>query len=453
MNMSVVMGKACSIRRFAYGTWYGAGVCFAVSLFVLTALTVLTGVMRNDSPYWLVCLSENVSLLTVALFLNEIIAIIVSLVRRRWAVAFVQFAVGSGLLILLLFISLLLLYVGLGEPSKDYFTRKHGIPRNVSCQEPKLGYFGGKHDYGLANCSDEFSQSLFRAASSTGAVEEAVSVSLSALDRLAGNRREFLLAYLAAHPGWWLHEDNGRLCATRRWKVDGRWFHPLHGYYSGEVSGEIFQTRTTLGFPDFVFGEPEHAHPLEGQVKIVPEEKPYGPPSGSLQLRGENVSVDVYDQDGSRRWKMMRAAVAFLKDEFERLEGISSEEGIRSLLPEDAVKRGKDSFVLRDGMQGGIYNLTLRLNPGEEGSVYVKAFEVTKGIPLSVRSIADSTNERIGWSKDPDEKFLSEVEFTVDEGDWDDYYAARFEVWFRPASGMPERKLMECVYKIQGWQR
>lgn len=231
-------------------------------------MTVLTGVMRNDSPYWLVCLSENVSLLTAALFLNEIAAVVVSLVRRRWAVAFVQFAVGSGLLILLLFISFLLLHVGLGEPSKDYFTRKHGIPRNVSCREPKQGYFGGKHDYGLANCSDEFSQSLFRASSSTDAVEEAVSVSLSALDRLAGNRREFLLAYLAAHPGWWLHEDNGRLCATRRWEVDGRWFHPLHGYYSGEVSDEIFQTRTTLGFPDFVFGEPEHAHPLEGQVKI-----------------------------------------------------------------------------------------------------------------------------------------------------------------------------------------
>ena len=32
-------------------------------------------------------------------------------------------------------------------------------------------------------------------------------------------------------------------------------------------------------------------------------------------------------------------------------------------------------------------------------------------------------------------------------------YAARFEVWFVPDSGRPERKLMERVFRIEGWQR
>ena len=41
----------------------------------------------------------------------------------------------------------------------------------------------------------------------------------------------------------------------------------------------------------------------------------------------------------------------------------------------------------------------------------------------------------------------------IGEGDWGKYYAARFEVWFDPDSGAPERKLLEKNFKIEGWQR
>ena len=88
----------------------------------------------------------------------------------------------------------------------------------------------------------------------------------------------------------------------------------------------------------------------------------------------------------------------------------------------------------------GIYNLTMRLNPGESGITYLKAFEVTKGTRLSERRLYRSLNERIGWSQDAEEKFLYENEFTIYEGDWGKPYAARIEVWFRPDSGAPERK-------------
>ena len=64
-------------------------------------------------------------------------------------------------------------------------------------------------------------------------------------------------------------------------------------------------------------------------------------------------------------------ALSFLKAEFAELK-----------LPADAAKRGPEEFVLRDGMQPGIYNLTLRLNPGEPGVAYLKAYEVTKGSDL-----------------------------------------------------------------------
>jgi hypothetical protein len=51
------------------------------------------------------------------------------------------------------------------------------------------------------------------------------------------------------------------------------------------------------------------------------------------------------------------------------------------------------------------------------------------------------------------ELFFSNAFFTIYEGDWGKPYAARFEVWFIPDSGAPEWKLLERVFKIEGWQR
>jgi hypothetical protein len=85
--------------------------------------------------------------------------------------------------------------------------------------------------------------------------------------------------------------------------------------------------------------------------------------------------------------------------------------------------------------------------------LYLKAFEVTKGTALSGDRLKERSNEWIGWSENPKELFLSNTEFTIYEGDYGKPYAARFEVWFAPDSGAPERKLTEKVFKIEGWQR
>ena len=42
-------------------------------------------------------------------------------------------------------------------------------------------------------------------------------------------------------------------------------------------------------------------------------------------------------------------------------------------------------------------------------------------------------------------------EFTIYEGDWDKYYAARLEIWFVPANGGKPRKLKEKLFRVQGW--
>jgi hypothetical protein len=104
-------------------------------------------------------------------------------------------------------------------------------------------------------------------------------------------------------------------------------------------------------------------------------------------------------------------------------------------------------------MQPGIYGVVYSLNPGEPGSVYLKAFEITKGTPLSVERLEAKSKTRMTWSTDPSERFGAKAGFTIYEGDWGKPYAARVEVWFAPDSGEADRKLAERIYRIEGWQR
>jgi hypothetical protein len=124
-----------------------------------------------------------------------------------------------------------------------------------------------------------------------------------------------------------------------------------------------------------------------------------------------------------------------------------------NLLPSGAMKRGKPTFELFNSLQPGIYDSEIWINPGEPGMIYLKVYEVTGEQPLSANRLKERSNEWVGWSDDDVQLFLSNTQFTIYEGDWGNPYAARSEVWFVPDSGRPERKLLEKIYKIEGWQR
>ena len=79
-------------------------------------------------------------------------------------------------------------------------------------------------------------------------------------------------------------------------------------------------------------------------------------------------------------------------------------------------------------------------HPSEPGQVFLRADEITRAPGLTTRK-----------SKNPGELFSSDLHSTIHEGDWGQYYGARFEVWFDPESGGPERKLLESNWKIEGW--
>ena len=71
---------------------------------------------------------------------------------------------------------------------------------------------------------------------------------------------------------------------------------------------------------------------------------------------------------------------------------------------------------------------------------------------LSEERLPDETTVHID-AKPSFSKLVEKKRFVISEGDWEDYYAARIEVWHRDAKTGDERKVMEKVYRVEGYMR
>ncbi|MEI8290289.1 MAG: hypothetical protein WCH99_12530 [Verrucomicrobiota bacterium] len=170
------------------------------------------------------------------------------------------------------------------------------------------------------------------------------------------------------------------------------------------------------------------------------------------------VWVEIFEQSGKPERRVTKATLTALEKEFSEFEKNpeTALAGARARSRELAIRLADKSgqpFRLLTGMQPGMYGVAYSLNPGEPGLVYLKAFEVTKGTPLSVDDLKGASETRMTWSTETAERFGAKAGFTIYEGDWGKPYAARFEVWFKPDSGKTEHKLAERIFKIEGWQR
>ena len=113
----------------------------------------------------------------------------------------------------------------------------------------------------------------------------------------------------------------------------------------------------------------------------------------------------------------------------------------------------EDSFLqIWDSFQGGIYEYSLYYPALPDGKVFLRCFEVTENINLSAGRIRMDSSAEV---KDHTEFgiVVNKQRFTITEGDWGDYYAARIEVWFKNANTGEETKLLEKIYRVEGWER
>ena len=118
-------------------------------------------------------------------------------------------------------------------------------------------------------------------------------------------------------------------------------------------------------------------------------------------------------------------------------------------------------FLLTGGH--GIYRYMAYLPPmDEEGDIYLKMYEATTNLPLSEKVVKNRSNihilpsdtaiiyqmkENSSWSEDMREAIV------INEGSWEDYYAARTELWFRPTNGGEERLVYSKIFRIEGYSR
>lgn len=338
--------------------------------------------------------------------------------------------------------------------SEDGFAKGLTIPAGLEISEPLPEIRGAPGE-----TEDSFQKAILAASFVPPTSDPCVAPSASSLRALAFNDRPLLMQYLALSPAWRVFEQNGVLCATRRWRIGRMWLWNMHGYYSPHSVGRwtggplsSFQVRTTIGLD----GKPW----ASGQGLLWMEEGTSAQPvrldkrwafDSHIAIRCGGVALELFEQSQGPERRLTKAALRELETEFKAL--LDRKDSVRTLLPVDSVRPGTPLLKLYNASQPGMYDTEIWVNPGESGLVYLKAYEVTRGTRLSARDLRKYSNERTGWSEDPNELFYSNGNVTIYEGDWGQPYAARFELWFIPDSGQGERKLLERVFKIEGWQR
>ena len=119
---------------------------------------------------------------------------------------------------------------GMALGSRDRFGDGLQLPEGIELSEPL------KEASDPAAVPDPFQAALKAALKAAlnrpGSENAPLTASVPSLEILRRDAPDLLERYLAAHPGWHLHERQGSRFATRRWMVGDRWQMSLHGYYS-----------------------------------------------------------------------------------------------------------------------------------------------------------------------------------------------------------------------------
>ncbi len=141
-------------------------------------------------------------------------------------------------------------------------------------------------------------------------------------------------------------------------------------------------------------------------------------------------------------------------DEVKIQKNVSFENPLESRIENKSEpKKNKIDFQIYNSFQPGIYEYDFWMNKIENGTIYLKAFEITENVKLSEERLKERSSFDIYNENETIKKFKCVSDFTIYEGDWGKPYIARFEVWFKPKNNGTERKLIEKNYKIEGWMR
>lgn len=136
-------------------------------------------------------------------------------------------------------------------------------------------------------------------------------------------------------------------------------------------------------------------------------------------------------------------------------EGMEYEIPLNENAPVEVIVDGfseKECLQVWNDFQGGLYQYSFYYPELPDGDVFLRCFEVTENIELSTSRLRKASTVKV---IDHTEfgMIADKQNFTIYEGDWGDYYAARIEVWHKNASTGEETKLLEKIYRVEGWMR
>lgn len=394
----------------------------------------------------------------VLTFLGIIAASIWNLIKKRWVVGVINLLLVVGCGAATVFAFGFLLFVSMFGPSEDGFADNLTIPDNIEISDPDPD---ATNPWGVntPKGSDEFQAAVRQSLTVPGNDNTEFVPEMPSLRKASQNNPEKFKAYIEASPDWHVFFERGNRFASRSWSYGGEPRNTLHGYISEFSDKPKFQTRCLLCLDRKQWSRYSVQHVQEGTEPVKPVISSDNNLNESrVMIECGGVWVEIFEQSDNLERRVTKATVNALENEFSDFlrnpeKAVAAARAKSRELAVRLAGKGDQPFRLINGMQPGMYGVVYSLNPGEPGSVYLKAFEVTKGTPLSVDRLKSKSETRMTWSKNPSEKFGAKAGFTIYEGDWGKPYAARFEVWFKPDSGKPERKLAERVFKIEGWQR
>ena len=391
-------------------------------------------------------------------FLGLITATIWNFIQKRRRIGVINLLLIVGCGVATIFALGFVMFASMFGPSEDGFADNLTIPEGIEIADPDQDTtdpWGASTPKG----SDDFQNSVRRALAAPGTGIPDFTPAMPSLRRASTDHPKTFREYVEASPDWHVFIEQGNRFASRRWSYGGEPRDTLHGYISEFSGASRFQTRCLLCLDRKQWSRYSVQHVQEGSNLVTPEMSVGNDLQESrVMIVCGGVWVEIFEQSDNPERRVTKATVANLEEEFS--EFLKNPEAAvtaaRTRARELASRLAGDEghpFRLLTGMQPGIYGVVYSINPGEPGSVYLKAFEVTKDTPLSVERLEAKSRTRMTWSADPSERFGAKAGFTIYEGDWGKPYAARFEVWFTPDSGKPDRKLAERVFKIEGWQR
>lgn len=398
-------------------------------------------------------LREFIGLAISISFFGVLVAALVNLFKKRFlfgCINLIYFLVIFGFFFLMAR-AVATAFVG---PSEDGFADELTIPEGIEINDPLTQMPPFEEGTSL---SDEYQHRIRDALKDRNWEDNKVTPSLPSLRKAADSHAETFLAYLEASPHWHIFQERGNRFASRRWIYKGEPRDELHGYISEFGQGPRFQTRCLLCLDQeqwssyWVQKIQESSNPVRLDMSKGNELH-----ESRVMIEAGQVWIEIFEQSDHPERRITKATLLSLEEEFSAFvenpdEALrSAKEASKDLAKRRATRIGEGMSLVGSS---GMYSAIFSLNPGEAGKIYLKAFEITKGTPLSSHRLKGSSTTRMSWSDDSSELFGAKVGFMIYEGDWGQHYAARFEVWFAPDSGGAERKLLEKNFKIEGWQR